>query len=550
MIALLVAGLIAWTLHRPLGPRARPDRSNLSLIKLGSGARQPQRQRDEFAVAAELDAWFADRWRTAGIEPAELADELTVLRRLSLALHGVIPSLEMIREFEADRLPDRLARWTDRLLDDPRFADHFARRLGGVLVANEQDDFPNFRAAHFFSWFADRLREGRPYDEIVRTVISQTGQVTIHSAGNFVTAELLLGEGFEDRLAARTARAALGQRIDCAQCHDHPFAEWTQADFQGLAAFFGQTRLSPTGLEDRPSQRFEVRDPESLETQIVEPRVPFAQHCLPTRGTSRQRLAHWLTHPDNHRFSRATVNRVWGLVLGRPWVTPVDDLPDPVDESAASSANDFDPLDRLASDFREQNHDLRRLIRVIVATQPFRLSSAHPEANDEASAERLAEHWAVFPLVRLRPRQWILSLQQAATIRTLPTTSEMGLFDLANHERLLRQFHREFGEVAEEDLDERLATIPQALLGLYGRFTRDASRVRLLSGPGRVAMLASTDEECLDAIYLSCLARRPTEVERVHFLDQFQSVSRGARGRLVEDIYWALYNSPEFSWNH
>jgi hypothetical protein len=278
------------------------------------------------------------------------AEDLQVLRRLSLALHGTIPALEEIRQFEADQRPDRLEHWTRRLLADPRFAWYFAERLARAFVGNEDGQFVVFRRDRFVAWLSEQLQRNTPYDELVRTMISANGLWTGKPATNFVTAAVADGEIDENKLAGKTVRAVLGQRIDCAQCHDHPFASWKQQQFSGLAAFYGQVQTSLVGIEDKEMKdgkpvEFTMENRQSAEQQVVPVGVPFHPEWLPDEGSRRSRLAAWVTHPENRRFERAIANRVWALMFGRALSEPVDDLPDPTDDS-------HDPLALLGAAFR------------------------------------------------------------------------------------------------------------------------------------------------------------------------------------------------------
>ena len=166
------------------------------------------------------------------------------------------------------------------------------------------------------------------------------------------------------------SRAFLGIRLDCAQCHDHPFQPWKQADFRGLAAFFGSVH---SNLAGRPRRRNDVSasgPQDAGKPATVEPRVPFHPELLPAAGAldaAACRLDRQPRHPD---FARATVNRVWALLFGRPLVDPVDDLP---------AADELPPaLVLLAGDFAAHGYDLHRLIRIIAATDVFRLDSRPP----------------------------------------------------------------------------------------------------------------------------------------------------------------------------
>lgn len=548
LVVSAVAGLVAWAAWSPLGgsPTLGPVR--------------PSRDLDE--VVEQLDDHVTRDWAAHGLAPAQPADDLTVYRRLSLALHGTVPSLEEIRRFEADDRPDRLRLTTARMLADNRFADYFAdyfaERLARVFVGTAEGQFVIFRRDRFKQWLSERLAENTPYDEIVRRMISETGLWTDTPATNFLTGAYNNEQFDENKLAGRVTRAFLGQRLDCAQCHDHPFdPRWKQGHFEGLAAFFRQTRLGIGGVEDRTQDKgrlvvYEVERPDpatgDVTKEVVAPAVPFHEEWLPEEGTLRQRLSQWVTHEDNRRFERATVNRVWGLLFGLSYsqaaaALPVDDLPNPDDARVPLPV-----LDILGEDFRTHGYDFRRLIQAIAASKAFRLDSSHP-TDDDAEFEQLKQHWAVFPLTRLRPEQSIGSMMQAASIKTIDRNSHL----IVRFLRLVREgdFIREYGDLGENELEEHAGTIPQALLRMNGKLTGDTTEANLLNASGRIVGLSNTDARCLETTYLVCLTRRPTPEERAWFLAQLGDADNlKQRARVVEDLIWSLYNSPEFSWNH
>ena len=197
------------------------------------------------AGPAEADAAGAPR-----------AVDLVVARRLSLALTGTIPALASIRAFEAMPEGDRIDRWLDSLLADRRTSDYLAERLARAFVGVEGGPFLVYRRRRFVAWLSDEIHANRPYDRVVRTLIADDGLGTDHPATNFVTVTYDPDAKTYDpeRLAGRVARAFLGVRLDCAQCHDHPFEPWRQADFQGLAAFFGQVESGFSGVHDGPGE--------------------------------------------------------------------------------------------------------------------------------------------------------------------------------------------------------------------------------------------------------------------------------------------------------
>jgi hypothetical protein len=564
IVILAVGAVVAWAARSPVDwrtiePRAATPHGAHPATRgqEPADARAPADIRN--AVAA-VDRLFEQSWHEAGVPPAPSASDLQILRRLSLALCGTIPSLEEIREFESDAAPGRLDRWTVRLLADNRFHDYFAERLARSFVGTEMGQAVIFRRDRFVDWLRQQLSQNTPYDALARHVIAETGLWTDHPASNYITAAMADGELDENKLAGRTVRAFLGQRIDCAQCHDHPFAEWKQAQFQRLAALFGQTHSSIVGVEDKAKRTYEVEDRKTLKKHVVDPAVPFHAEWLPPAGTRRERLAAWVTHPQNRRFERATVNRVWGLLFGKPFHSPVDDLPDPPPGPPPGPPPDGrkDVLDLVGGDFREHHCDLRHMIRVIAASRPFQLDSAQDEPSSQsqsaaaAAAPAADADWPLFPMTRLRPEQLIGSILQSTSLRTIDQHSH--LFVRAKRYFQENEFVKQYGDLGDNELDERSGTIAQALLRMNGKLASEALRAEGMSATSRIAGFADTDETCLETCYLVALTRRPTQAENDYFLPQLASAAKSrrkdARTQVVEDIFWSLFNSPEFSWNH
>lgn len=499
---------------------------------------------------AKVDAFFENQWKVKSLQPAEMAPGLAILRRLSLALHGTIPSLEEIRRFESDPRENRLAHWCKEILEDRRFADYISERIARSYVGTQGEPFLVFRRDRFKIWITEQLRANRPYDEFVRDIISQRGLWTGDPATNFITHSVMEEVPTPNKLAGRTVRAVLGQRMDCAQCHDHPFVDWKQEEFEGLAAYYGQVKLTPFGVEDDPKRKYEIEDRETLKNREVKTSVPFGSQWLPEEGTYREKLAHWCTHVENRRFARATVNRIWAFMFGRaysegaPYFTPVDDLPDPEDEL---TAQEMTPLDILAEDFVNNGHDIKRLIEIIASSKPFRLDSRH-DSVDEDSLRTNVNNWAIFPLIRLRPEQVVGAILQASSVKTIDQNSHL----LTRTIKFVREngFVDEYGDMGDEELDERSGTVPQALLRMNGKLVNDTTSPNPFNATSRISITSGSQEKMLENVYLICLSRRPTQPEQKYFLDQWAADSNKKNNGHVPDLYWTLYNSPEFSWNH
>ena len=526
-----VAWLCAWASRSPLENRRFPEPGPAPS--------------DVAAAVTRVDAEFSRRWAEAKLAPAAPADDLQVLRRLALALVGSTPSLEEVRDFEADTRPDRLAHWTSRYLGDDRFAEYLSERLARVYVGSENGQFVLYRRDRFKEWLAGELKRGTPYDDVVRQMISAVGLATGEPPVNFVASALNDNTIDYNKLTGRSVRAFLGQRIDCAQCHDHPFDDWKQRDFEGLAAFYGQARQMITGIEDRTTVdgkpvEYTVEDRLTLKPRTVEPRVPFLETVVPSEGTRRERLARWITAPDNKRFDRAIANRVWGLMFGRPYHDPVDDLPDP--------DQPIPVLDQLADDFRANGRDLRRLIQVIAGSKAFRLDSRLPDDLPEDRVQTAELEWAVFPLIRLRPEQVIRSMRQAGAIQT--HDHQTHLFQRIPSFFQEFDFIREYGDLGDNELQDRGGTIPQRLLLMNGNLAREELEATPLSSSGRISGLARSDAKRVETAFLVTFTRRPTAEETAHFEQLLAGKEGDNRAAVIEDLFWTLFNSTEYSWNH
>ncbi|AMV37939.1 DUF1549 domain-containing protein [Planctomyces sp. SH-PL62] len=489
-------------------------------------------------VAAQVDEAFRESWRERGIKPAPPASDLAVLRRLNLALTGTVPSLEEVRRFEAEepgrRIDDRL----EELLRDRRTTDYLAERFARAFVGTEDGPFIVFRRRRFTTWLSDALMENRPYSAIVRDLIAERGIWTDHPAVNFltVTRDEMTERPDPERLAARVSRAFLAARIDCAQCHDHPFQPWKQDDFRRLAAFFGGIRSNLRGVSDA-EDIYHPLDRKTKEPTTVEAAPPSHPELLPAEGAPRERLAAWVVDPRNPYFARATVNRVWAILVGRPLVDPIDDIPAAAETPA--------PLDLLADDFAAHGHDLRRLIRAIVATEAYRLDSV--DLPDEAAAPN-DETWAAFPMTRLRPEQVAGGLTQSASVETMGPRVPWFARAIAYAEG--NDFVRRYGDAGEDEFESRGGTIPQRLLLMNGELVEKRTKAEFWNASKRIADLAPTDEKAVELAYLAVLTRRPTPEEAAHFAPRLQGTSGDARSALIVDLFWTLLNSAEFSWNH
>jgi hypothetical protein len=536
--AVILAGLVTgavWGVVELLRPPVGKVSSEVGLSKT--------KLKDIWQAARKVNADFEQSWTGKQLQPTVKADDLTLVRRLSLALTGSIPSLQEIRMLESVKGVDITQWWLTQLFADRRASDYLAERLVRVYVGIENGPFLIYRRRRLVDWLSEALQKNRPYDQIARALIDAKGVWTTSPEVNFISVTNENKKGPDEaKLAARVSRAFLGVQMDCVQCHDGKLGStWKQTDFHKLAAYFGQTDFALNGLRDDPKQSYEFRYLGKTEEEVVPAMVPWKPELLPEKGTPRTKLANWVTAKENKPFARTLVNRIWALLFNRPLITPVDDIP---------LEGPFPPgLELLADDFIVHDFDMQRLIRVIAATRVFQQSSrsadpAHPVTEDMEKA------WTAFPVTRLRPEQMAGSVIQAASLSTINEESHVVFrikrdLDVAN-------FVKRYGDSGEDNFDDAGGTIPQRLLLMNGNMVTDNTRGNPLINAGtRIGMLAPNDATAVEAAYLSIFTRRPTATEADHFAGLLATAkNNNSRSNAMSDLYWTLMNATEFSWNH
>ena len=540
-LSLVCGGVLLLTIYLMATERIEPPLSY---------APKSKSQIDVRTVAAKLDSALEKTWAENELEHAGRADNLAVARRLSLGLAGTIPSLEEIREFEQEPPDSQIHWWVSRLLEDERTSNHLAERFTRALVGVEDGPFLIFRRRRFASWLSDEIHANRPYGSLVKNILTDEGLWTDTPSVNFFTRTINQDDSSKPDpilLAGRTTRAFLGMRIDCLQCHDDFLGTINlgtaenptgglQSDFHSLAAFFAEMENSLLGIRDASSKGpYEYKLLDAERESIIPPKVPFNETLDGKEKNLRKRLANWITHPDNKPFARATVNRVWAIMTGRGLIQPVDDIPLEGPFPAA--------MEILVEDFVASNFDLHRLIRIIAASQAMHLDSA----ADFEITKKHEKHWAVFPMIRLRPDQVAGAVIQSSKLTTIDSAAHI-ITQLTKYGQQ-QDFVERFGDPGEDEFNDRGETVTQRLLMLNGKMI-DELLESPINSPTHLPGLAPTAETAVETIYLTTLTRRPTVTEKENFVGAIDKKSGNGRVREVLDIYWALINGAEFRWNH
>lgn len=492
-----------------------------------------------------VNAVFSSSWKDLKLDASPQALDHTVARRLSLALTGAPPSLEEIRRFEKlAKNGDPTQSWLNHLFEDQRYNNYVAERFARAFVGVGPGPFIIYRRRRMVNWLSEQLAVNRPYDELVRDLISSEGTWTTNPETNFITVAVIQdGENKgpdEVKLAARTSRAFLGISLDCVQCHDDKFGDrWKQEDFHQLAAFFAQAEMSVSGVREKEENEYETAYRGKKESSTVEPLVPFSAELKPEGGSRRDQLAQWVTHANNQAFARAAVNRTWAILFGRPLVDPVDDIP---------LEGPFPPgMEILAEEFIKSGHDFRFLVRLIAASEPFQLASHSGDSLKPVTAEQETA-WAAFPVTPLRPEQVAGSIIQSASFKALD--SDAHIVDKLRRFGETNDFVKRYGDQGENEFQEGSGTIPQRLLLMNGKLVGERTGENpIMNSSTRVARYSSSEKQAIEAAFLALLTRKPTPEELAYFEKSLIDKKQKPRDQASADMYWALINSTEFSWN-
>jgi hypothetical protein len=512
---------------------------------------------DVMALAAKIDAHLAKRWGEVGAQPAAMADDAEFVRRVYLDLVGRIPHVAEARAFLADSTSasrqgnahaKRLA-LVQQLLGSPGYVSHWTHVWRSAYLPEVETDFQfRFFAPSFDNWLRKQLLEDRTYREWVGELLTaslgdQQQRFNIYAQGGEPTpmAFYQIKENKPENIAASVARVLLGVRIECAQCHNHPFAKWKREDFWSMAAFFkGTDNPSRGGVDGFLQDLFtfpEIAIPETK--KVVQARfIDGSQPRFRGKVSFRQTLADWITAENNPFFAKATVNRLWAQLFGRGLVDPVDDF----DESNNPPSHP-ELLDDLAAEFAKHEYDLKFIISAMTASKAYQLTSR--QSHKSQAEPRLFARGSVRGLTG---EQLYDSVATATGYRD--PNRQLSPFVIGGNSPR-SEFLEKFKAGAENPSD-RQTSIVQALTLMNGQLTGEATSLNRSETLAAVLdfPLFSTAER-VEAIYLAALTRKPNTKELDRFVKYVESGGPRKNSRdALADVFWVLLNSSEFVVNH
>ncbi len=568
----------------------------------------PTPKLEGFAYAAtpemnRIDTEVFSKLRRLNLVPSQLSGDSEFLRRITLDTIGALPGPDDVRAFLADRNPAKRSHKIDELLHHPLHAALWATKLCDITGANvdEMDGSPELRtkrAKMWHDWFRRRIANNVPYDQIVRGVLCSTsreGRDLDHWIADEIRLDRAAHDGFDtpyadretldlfwrrtgsedffplESMAERTAAAFLGVRLECAQCHKHPYDRWTQTDYRAFANIFAQvqfgsspetTAAADSLLNRRRALPLKERGPaiprlqeiyldNHLSRRLPDPKTQGILSAkalggpeIDYSGDAREQLFRWMTGPGSSHFARAFVNRVWALYFGAGLVDPVDGI------SVANPASNERLLDWLVRDFITNGYDLRKLEYTILNSNVYQLSAVPNASNGEdhtnwshAQPRRLMAEVVLDVLNDALGTEEDFTSDAPRGARAIQVASNRVASEGAN--RIFRVFGRPT-RTATCDCERHVEpAVPQTLFMMS-----DPAVLKKIESGRLKTLLATTktDQEVLEELFLATLSRLPGKSECAAALGRMRE-SADRRSAFVE-ILWALINTREFILNH
>ena len=471
--------------------------------------------------------------------PSGICDDATFLRRVCIDIAGTLPTPEEVKIFTASKEPGKRAAKIEELLQRKEFVDIWALKWSELLqVRTDNNNQGGYKSVlGYYNWIRERLEKNVPVNEIARELLVADGSNFENPAATYYQLET-----DPLKLAEDTAQAFFGTRIQCAQCHNHPFDRWTMADYRGFVAFFTQVGRK-NGEDPREKIVFNTGNGDSKHpvTGAVVPPKFLGEDAPDTKGKDRRQvLADWVASPKNPFFPRHIANLVWAQYMGRGIVEPVDDA------RLSNPPSNPELMDALAAKLVEYNYDLRRIVRDVCNSATYQRTTRVNESNELDD-----RNFAHATIRRMRAEVMLDCITQATETKDKHRGLPLGAraVEIADG-KTSNYFLTTFGRADRELICSREQvgpTLSQALHLLNG----DTVETKI-NGGGVVQRLVKEEKpprEIATELYLRCFSRVPTDSE-LSRLEQHWNSTGADKPKIFTDIFWALLNAKEFMFNH
>ncbi|MDA1230466.1 MAG: DUF1549 and DUF1553 domain-containing protein, partial [Planctomycetota bacterium] len=492
-------------------------------------------QDDVQKLANRIDELLTQKWTANNIVPATPADDSEFLGRAWLDIAGKIPTAADAQDFLDDTAADKRRQLVNDLLNGPNYVVNWANIWRRILIPEADSDFnTRYMLPSFDAWLRQRLDENTPYDDFVREILTTpVSGVNPYQNSNGLSpfAYYQSKEIKPENLAAATSRMFLGIRIECAQCHDHPFDSWKRKDFWGYATFFAamQRQQTGTGILGQLQELFNRQTLTVPDTEEVVKATYLTGESpnIATGSSARMTLADWVTSKENPYFARTAANRLWGHFFGIGIVDPIDDFSD------ANPPSHPELLDLLASELIAHDFDLKFLLRAITASRAYQLTSSIRSPGDTSEPELFSR----MAVKGLTAEQFYDSVSQAVgSLETFDTMQQMRFGGTARS-----KFIEQFSD-SRSGPTERQTSVLQALAMMNGQLITSATDLessRTLAGI--IAYPGFDSARRIETLFLSALHRKPRPDELQHFLNYVESSgAEKTTSSALADVFWVL----------
>lgn len=496
----------------------------------------------EFEVQNFIDHKALAKWKDLGLTPSPVCSDEEFFRRIHLDAIGTLPAPAEVKAFLADKSADKRHKAIGRVLDRPEFVDFWTLKWGDLLRI-DRDQLQEKGMWSFYNWVRAAIRDNKPIDEFTREIITAEGSTYSEGPANFYRVGRTPQEWAET-----VAQVFLGIRMQCAKCHHHPFEKWSQDDYYGMSAFFvrlGTKNSQEFGIFGRETVIYLKMTGEETHPRkggVVKPH-PLDGGVMDDPFDRRKRLADWLTAKENAYFAKNIVNRYWGYLLGRGLVEPIDDM------RATNPPSNPELMDALAKDLVEHKFDLKHLLRTIMDSRVYQLSSTATPGNQIDTGNI---HYTRYTVKRLTAEQLADALDFATGTREkyqgLPLgTRAIQLPDTKVRSFLLDVFGRPARQITCECERTMQPNIAQAMHLLNGDFLNK----KIEAPAGRIEALVTAKKPlpgAIEDLYLATLCRAPKTEELSKAEEAIKAAPSVKEG--LQDLLWVLLNSREFLFNH
>ncbi|MEZ5940544.1 MAG: DUF1549 domain-containing protein [Planctomycetaceae bacterium] len=486
-----------------------------------------------------IDELVAAKHKKLRLHPSELCNDEEFLRRVYIDLVGLLPSEEEYTAFLADSTPDKRTRKIDELLGRKEFTELWVSKWAEWLMMRSDNNRVSEKGiVLYYQWLVDQIAANRPTDQMVRELLSSTGGTFSNPQTNFYETE-------QDQLkiAENVAQIFMGMRIQCAQCHNHPFDRWTQNDYYSFAAFFSQIGKK-NGEDYREKIIFNRGGGEVKHPVTGQNAAPvFLGGGAPEIKSGQDRrevVANWLASNDNPFFAQNFANRIWAHFFGIGIIEPVDDV------RVSNPPSNPELLEGLAQKYSEYGYDFRKIVRDICVSNTYQRSTRRNESNQTDDT-----NFAHQNVRRIKAESMLDVISQVTNTKDdfakLPVgarATQIADGRISNY--FLTTFGRATRETACSCEVKMEPTLSQALHLLNG----DTVNSKMQAGGVVQAMQKEglTPPQIVERLYVRCLSRKPTEEELAALAPLYAEGADANQG--LQDVYWALLNSREFLFNH